>query len=144
MYRSTEELAVEYSTLREAHEAAIAISATTHAGAGSHRRAHSPGLVAYLEKLSDGAVAEDQDPDARADRDVFARADIGPTQKQTLVNARRGQGEFRDRVIELEVRCRVTSIDLVDHLREPHQAMEDIVGSGEARWKQRLAVGTPY
>jgi putative restriction endonuclease len=65
-------------------------------------------------------VDQDQDPNARADREVFARTDIGPTEKQGLVNARRGQGLFRDRVIQLEGKCRVTGIDLVDHLRASH------------------------
>jgi putative restriction endonuclease len=65
-------------------------------------------------------VDEDQDPDARAEREVFARTDIGPTQKQTLVNARRGQGLFRERVIQYERKCRVTGVDFVDHLRASH------------------------
>jgi putative restriction endonuclease len=65
-------------------------------------------------------IDQDQDPDAQADREVFARTDIGPTEKQTLVNARRGQGLFRDRVIQLEGKCRVTGIDWVDHLRASH------------------------
>jgi putative restriction endonuclease len=65
-------------------------------------------------------VDQDQDPDARSDRDVFARTDIGPTEKQTLVNARRGQGLFRERVIQYEGKCRVTGVDLVDHLRASH------------------------
>jgi len=65
-------------------------------------------------------VDQGQDPDACVDREVFARTDIGPTEKQTLVNARRGQGLFRDRVIQLEGKCRVTGLDLVDHLRASH------------------------
>ena len=67
-----------------------------------------------------GIVDQDQDPEALADREVFARTDIGPTEKQTLVNARRGQGLFRERVIALEGRCRVTGVELVDHLRASH------------------------
>jgi len=65
-------------------------------------------------------VDEDQDPEARADREVFARTDIGPTVKQTLVDARRGQGVFRERVIQLEGKCRVTGVDLIEHLRASH------------------------
>jgi hypothetical protein len=65
-------------------------------------------------------VDQDQGPDARVDREVFARTDIGPTVKQTLVDARRGQGLFRDRVIQYEGRCRVTGVDLVDYLRASH------------------------
>jgi len=65
-------------------------------------------------------VDQDQDQDAQADREVFARTDIGSTQKQTLVNARRGQGLFRERVIHLEGRCRMTGVTLTDHLRASH------------------------
>jgi hypothetical protein len=63
---------------------------------------------------------QDQDPDTRAEREVFARTDIGPTEKQSLVNARRGQGLFRERVVQLEGKCRVTGVNLVDHLRASH------------------------
>lgn len=65
-------------------------------------------------------IDEDQDPEAQVDREVFARNDIGPTVKQTLVDARRGQGLFRERVIQLEGKCRVTGVSLVDHLRASH------------------------
>jgi predicted restriction endonuclease len=83
------------------------------------------GQVERIESLVNKSRAispadRDQDPGAQADREVFARSDIGPTQKQTLVNARRGQGLFRERVILLEGRCRVTGVDLVDHLRASH------------------------
>jgi hypothetical protein len=48
-YLSLEELAGQYSVLRLAHEAAIEICATTHAGSEGHRQAHSPGLAEYLD-----------------------------------------------------------------------------------------------
>ena len=70
--------------------------------------------------LSRDQPHEDQDPGARADAQVFSRTDINSTEKQTLVNARRGQGLFRERVIQLEGRCRVTGVDLRDHLRASH------------------------
>jgi hypothetical protein len=94
-----EELAEQYSPLMEAHEAAILACAQAHAGSGGHRQAHSPGLVAYLTGQAEAGDAtslvntagdHDQDPDAYADRAVFSRIDLGPTEKQTLVNARRG------------------------------------------------------
>jgi hypothetical protein len=70
--------------------------------------------------LSRDQPDEDQDPGARADAQVFSRTDINSTEKQTLVNARRGQGLFRERVIRLEGRCRVTGVDLRNHLRASH------------------------
>jgi HNH endonuclease len=63
---------------------------------------------------------QDQSGDARKDRAIYARTDIGPTQKQTLVNARRGQGQFRARVMKLDGRCRVTGIRTAKHLHASH------------------------
>jgi HNH endonuclease len=61
-----------------------------------------------------------QDPETQADRAIFTRTDIGPTEKQTLVNARRGQGQFRTRVMKLEGKCRVTGIRTAKHLHASH------------------------
>jgi putative restriction endonuclease len=41
---------------------------------------------------------------------VLAEPDLTATQKQQLVTARRGQGIFRERVLALEPRCRVTGV----------------------------------
>jgi hypothetical protein len=127
---SIDDLVAQFDRLRAAHRLAMAVCAETHAGTGGHRQAHSPGLVTYLERQSEHPVQQngqpplpgdvDQDPAVQSDREIFSRTDIGPAQKQTLVNARRGQGLFRERVISLEGRCRVTGVDLVDHLRASH------------------------
>lgn len=63
---------------------------------------------------------EDQSDDTRKDSAIYARTDIGPTQKKTLVNARRGQGQFRARVMKLEGRCRVTGTSTANHLHASH------------------------
>lgn len=41
---------------------------------------------------------------------MLAQPDLNTTQKQQLVTARRGQGIFRERVLTLEPRCRVTGV----------------------------------
>jgi hypothetical protein len=111
------------AALQRAHLDFVRRAATKTSGepiAGSpHRKSHSEELLAFAREEIGTAVA-DQSPEGILDRGIFARTDIGPTQKQTLVNARRGQGLFRERVIQLEGKCRVTGINLVDHLRASH------------------------
>ena len=45
---------------------------------------------------------------------------IGPTEKQALVLARRGQGKFRQRVALIERACRITGVEKSEHLRASH------------------------
>lgn len=45
---------------------------------------------------------------------------IRETEREALVLARRGQGEFRRRVQELESHCRITRVDRPEHLRASH------------------------
>jgi hypothetical protein len=45
---------------------------------------------------------------------------IVATEREALVLARRGQGLFRQRVSEIELRCRVTGVDRQEHLRASH------------------------
>lgn len=51
---------------------------------------------------------------------VNLRTDIGPTQKQQLVKARRGQGVFRDNLARIERGCRVTKVTQKSLLRASH------------------------
>jgi putative restriction endonuclease len=109
------------------------IRASGDGNQGAYLAAVPAAMAAELRLLMSGQVEQievrhkpqksldqDQDPDARADREVFARTDIGPTEKQTLVNSRRGHGLYRERVIQLEGKCRVTGINLIEHLRASH------------------------
>ena len=45
---------------------------------------------------------------------------IPETTKQAVVQARRGQGLFKQRVMKIEQRCRLTGVDRVEHLRASH------------------------
>ena len=51
---------------------------------------------------------------------IMSRPDISETEKQALVKSRRGQGLFRQRVLSVEPRCRVTNIDNPDFLIASH------------------------
>ena len=53
-------------------------------------------------------------------RQIEGSAALSSTEKEALILARRGQGAFRQRVFELETRCRVTGVDRVEHLRASH------------------------
>lgn len=45
---------------------------------------------------------------------------IPETTRQQIVLARRGQGEFKRRVMEIEGACRITKINRIEHLRASH------------------------
>jgi hypothetical protein len=51
---------------------------------------------------------------------IESDATLTDTDRQALVLARRGQGLFRQRVQQLESRCRVTGVDRPEHLRASH------------------------
>lgn len=63
---------------------------------------------ADASRLAFAALAEAVDEDI-ADA-ILADPDLTATQKQQLVTARKGQGVFRQRVLALEPRCRVTGV----------------------------------
>lgn len=42
------------------------------------------------------------------------------TQRETLILARRGQGQFKENVSRIESHCRVTKVDRIEHLRASH------------------------
>lgn len=67
--------------------------------------AYGQGLVEWEEHLRD---------------EISARIDLSETEKQQLILARRGQGQFRKNVQQLERHCRVTRVDQPEHLRASH------------------------
>lgn len=52
--------------------------------------------------------------------EIASNASLDETQKQQLILARRGQGEFRKNVQSIERFCRVTKVDRPEHLRASH------------------------
>jgi len=48
------------------------------------------------------------------------RAAAGETEREQLIIARQGQGLFKQRVMELEHRCRITLVENLTHLRASH------------------------
>lgn len=81
------------------------------------------GLIgqAYWEALS--AIASVQAPTELTDAEAVAVVDAtmtGPTFREQLVRARRGQGVFRANVLLREGACRVTRVDEPRHLKASH------------------------
>ena len=59
-------------------------------------------------------------PDVEDDASVDVVADLGPTFKDQVIKARRGQGVFRANVMLVEEGCRVTHVTDRKHLRASH------------------------
>jgi hypothetical protein len=52
--------------------------------------------------------------------EIQADEDIPETTRQAVVQARRGQGLFKQNVMKIERACRLTGVDKVEHLRASH------------------------
>ena len=59
-------------------------------------------------------------PDPEIEADMAFGSDLGPTFKEQLIKARRGQGIFRSSVLLTEQACRVTKVSDPKHLRASH------------------------
>jgi hypothetical protein len=133
--------------IREASKGAIDICAAAHGGNGAFRGAHSPGVLRYLEEVLGrklpnpnyareaskevpshveqvaGDLALESHPfaDELAEESVIlGRGDLSPTQKESLIRARRGQGRYRQDLERVEIGCRLTGIVDRRHLRASH------------------------
>jgi hypothetical protein len=63
---------------------------------------------------------QDTDQEREADERGIEASDLSPTDKRILINARRGQGLFRAKVLQVEPRCRLTGTADPAHLRASH------------------------
>lgn len=99
--------------------------------AGPHR--HRCAYRAYQDgKAAGAALVAQQDPEAADDTEqkkIESRTDIGPTAKEQLILARRGQGIFRQNVLTLNPACAFTQISdnrflVASHIK-PWRASDD-------------------
>ena len=74
------------------------------------------GVLGRLEDLGSGESLSDVVEEVRLEQ----RTDIGPTEKKTLMNARRGQGIYRTNLELIEQSCRLTGVMDRRHLRASH------------------------
>lgn len=56
----------------------------------------------------------------RIEQNISNDKKVGETERLSLIRARRGQGLFKDRVCDIEKKCRITGVDNVVHLRASH------------------------
>ena len=90
-------------------------------------------LIGYeAEVLTKGHMLEDEIVGYSSDSSGFIQWEnylrhqvesdttITETERQALVNARVGQGRFKDNVKQIESECRVTKVNRLEHLRASH------------------------
>jgi putative restriction endonuclease len=87
-------------------------------------------MAATLERLLGGQLlkiaaevgieTDDQLTDSAIEEEIWRRTNLRPSEKRQLINARIGQGIFRENVERLETCCRVTGVLDRRHLRASH------------------------
>ena len=78
---------------------------------------------ATVVAIENGRIATGDDLDIwerRLEEQVETDASVNETDREAIVRARRGQGLFKQRVMEIETRCRITGVDNVSHLLASH------------------------
>jgi hypothetical protein len=76
--------------------------------------------VADTERLIPAAEPDIELWEKRQEQIICEDATLSETERRSLVLARVGQGDFRKKVQIFETRCRITSVDRMEHLRASH------------------------
>jgi HNH endonuclease len=84
------------------------------------RSSQFPTKLSGIPFPGEGATGEDAVNGPTLDRAMWARRDISETMKMRLVSSRVGQGAYRDNVMQIEKRCRITGIADRQYLRASH------------------------
>jgi len=58
--------------------------------------------------------------ESHIEKTIQEETDLSETERESLIIARRGQGLFKQRVMRIESRCRITKVDNPAHLRASH------------------------
>ena len=77
-------------------------------------------LVNEIERESPAPERDIEEWERRVEVDITSDVAIRETEKTALVQARRGQGLFRDKVCSIEHTCRVTKVNRMEHLIASH------------------------
>ena len=77
--------------------------------------------LANAAKSTKPIVTDDLDSwESRLERDVANDASVPETDRTAIIRARKGQGLFKDRVSQIESRCRITGVQNPVHLIASH------------------------
>jgi putative restriction endonuclease len=93
------------------------------AGLIGHEAQHltSAGEVAGVTEGDRIRTGDDLDIwEHRLEERVASDTSIGDTDREAIIRARRGQGLFKQRVMEIERRCRITAVENPIHLVASH------------------------
>ena len=83
-------------------------------------------LIAATEAgaiVENGRIVTGDDLDvweSRLEQQIETDASVKETDREAIVRARRGQGLFKQRVMRIESRCRITGVDNPSHLLASH------------------------
>ena len=73
--------------------------------------------------LENGKIATGDDLDVwerKLEEQVEKDRSVNETDREAIIRARRGQGLFKQRVVQIENHCRITGVDKLDHLLASH------------------------
>lgn len=76
--------------------------------------------VSKIERHSPAPERDIEEWERRVEVAIASDADIRETERTALVQARRGQGLFRDKVCSIERACRITKVERMEHLIASH------------------------
>ena len=89
-------------------------------GSEAHRVADVGHQVRETERDSPAPERDIEEWERRVEASIDSDAAIPETERSALVQARRGQGLFRDNVRAIERACRITRVERVEHLVASH------------------------
>ncbi len=89
-------------------------------GAEASRVADAGREVSRIERDSPASERDIEEWERRIEVDIDTSTTIPQTDRTALVQARRGQGIFRDNVRSIEHACRITRVERMEHLIASH------------------------
>lgn len=73
-----------------------------------------------LETIPDQSLENQSEWEDRIEEDIQSSTELRETEKDALIQSRRGQGQFRRELAKIESACRVTGVRRIQHLVASH------------------------